>query len=604
MSSSIHIWLRAINAFVLLTAVACSTALAADAQAKLLGSVNDTPSVNAVLPALNDKDLSALSERSLHTKVHEVGMGRAAPKQFAKINLKSLTWTGMGDKQFAVVQIKATDAAAVRIGIDRRSFPKGLALIEYGTAMPELVYGPYESDLRSILAAEPYWLPVVEGDTVRLELQLDAGATPSGVLSVPTVSHLVTSVHRIANKNLGDIGDSGSCNIDINCPPHNATWLSRGDAVAKYYETTSSGGTGICTGTLVSNTSSATPIPAYFITANHCVASNARSMSMHFYWFFQRAVCNGPAPTTVTETTGGATFLGTVLANDQTLVVLNNRPPAGAVFAPWTNPGTVTVGQTLVALHHPSGDLKKYSSGTMQNFSGYLDGSSNTTSHIKMLWTQGTTEQGSSGSGLFNATGQFVGTLHGGNAACGANQTQPDWYGRFDQAYPTFAPWLNPGPGGPPPPPTPPAPMIPVAATLNSGVATNGSVAFDALVWYRIDTTAGMSSLNVTLTGLSADADLFLFRNGVTDTPDCDSVNANRDNETCTVNSPGAATWYIGVFGYEAANYTVTASVNSGVPVGSTGGGGGGSMDTTLLALLGLLSVLQANRVRRNRVRH
>ena len=97
----------------------------------------------------------------------------------------------------------------------------------------------------------------------------------------------------------------------------------------------------------------------------------------------------------------------------------------------------------------------------MQGFSSYSS-STNTAlgSHIRVGWTEGTTEGGSSGSGLFNANGELVGTLHGGGASC-TTSTSPDWYGRFEQAYTAqLQPWLTPGTGGPPPipPQTPPPP--------------------------------------------------------------------------------------------------------------------------------------------------
>lgn len=45
----------------------------------------------------------------------------------------------------------------------------------------------------------------------------------------------------------------------------------------------------------------------------------------------------------------------------------------------------------------------------------------------------GTTEQGSSGSGLWNPAGLLIGQLHGGSAACGNDL--PDWYGRLSVSW-------------------------------------------------------------------------------------------------------------------------------------------------------------------------
>ena len=45
----------------------------------------------------------------------------------------------------------------------------------------------------------------------------------------------------------------------------------------------------------------------------------------------------------------------------------------------------------------------------------------------------GTTEGGSSGSGLWNESHRLIGQLQGGFAACGNDD--PDWYGRFDVSW-------------------------------------------------------------------------------------------------------------------------------------------------------------------------
>jgi hypothetical protein len=68
-------------------------------------------------------------------------------------------------------------------------------------------------------------------------------------------------------------------------------------------------------------------------------------------------------------------------------------------------------------------------------------------------WEYGVTEPGSSGSCLLNASGQIIGVLSGGSAACsGTNDNGGyDIYGRFDTSWNSFgvntrrlSPWLDP----------------------------------------------------------------------------------------------------------------------------------------------------------------
>ena len=66
---------------------------------------------------------------------------------------------------------------------------------------------------------------------------------------------------------------------------------------------------------------------------------------------------------------------------------------------------------------------------------------------------------------------------------------------------------------------------------------------------------AGYSTLTITMSGGSGDADLYV-RNGAQSTLstyDCRPYK-NGNSETCTFNSPAAGTWYIDVYGYSAAS--------------------------------------------------
>src|ERR1019366_2148894 len=133
----------------------------------------------------------------------------------------------------------------------------------------------------------------------------------------------------------------------------------------------------------------------YFFTANHCLDNDdndvgasrahpaAAAATINTYWFFQTSVCG-------VDTASNVNF-------DWDLVRLNNAPPAGATFAAWNASPLSVAGVAADGIHHPEGDLKKISQGTTQGFQTFDDGSS----FITMLWMQGVTEPGSSGSGLF-----------------------------------------------------------------------------------------------------------------------------------------------------------------------------------------------------------
>lgn len=90
----------------------------------------------------------------------------------------------------------------------------------------------------------------------------------------------------------------------------------------------------------------------------------------------------------------------------------------------------------------------------------------------------------------------------------------------------------------------------PIDSTVN-----NVSVSQNAWQRYTIDLASGYSSLVVTMSGGSGDADLYT-RHGAqatTSTYDCRPYK-NGNNETCTHNNPASGTWHIDLRGYSTAS--------------------------------------------------
>ena len=105
-------------------------------------------------------------------------------------------------------------------------------------------------------------------------------------------------------------------------------------------------------------------------------------------------------------------------------------------FAGWTSQETsITSSPYFLGVHHPEGDIKKMAVTTNIVSSGY-DDKPGTKDHWKVIWQpdKGITQEGSSGSALFNSDHQIIGTLHGGKSRCD-NLTAPDYYGKMSDAY-------------------------------------------------------------------------------------------------------------------------------------------------------------------------
>ena len=106
---------------------------------------------------------------------------------------------------------------------------------------------------------------------------------------------------------------------------------------------------------------------------------------------------------------------------------------------------------------------------------------------------------------------------------------------------------------------------------LTNGIPVNDSVAYHAWKYYSVVVPEGATELVVATSGATADVDLYVRRGSLPGLTAYDfRPYTGSGNETVTVNAGtvpalSAATWYIGVYGYTAASYTVTAQVSTGL---------------------------------------
>ncbi len=265
----------------------------------------------------------------------------------------------------------------------------------------------------------------VAGSRITVEYQEPAAMAGQGALRIGQVTHAYRDVFGL----MKDLGDSGPCNNNVVCPV-GIPWENEINSVAII----TVGGSGLCTGQLLNNCASdGTP---YFLTANHCVSGGVGGWVFRFNW--ESPTCtptqNGPT----NQTVSGASLLVNSGGSDVALLELNSTPPAnyGVYYSGWDATGDTPANQTCI--HHPSGDVKKISfddqSAGMSNWGGAACW------HI-FAWDDGTTEPGSSGSGLWNEDHRLIGQLYGGTASCSNNVD--DYFGRFNVSYPLLQPHLG-----------------------------------------------------------------------------------------------------------------------------------------------------------------
>jgi lysyl endopeptidase len=391
----------------------------------------------------------------------QVGFGRLVPGlQTAAEAQSRLAWEARADgRQLAAIAVTSPGAVATRMGLRIESLPPGAVLRFYGASGTDA----FEVDAEEVARTPTlptYWSPVVESPTIVMEVDLPPGATAADVrIASPEVSHLIASPATgfpIAKA-------ASSCNVDATC--HQGTWSNESNAVARILYTRD-GSTYVCSGTLLADKDTSSSIP-YFLTANHCVSSQAAASTVQAYWFYRSSACDSGTRGSYRSTTGGGTLLYSSVTTDTTLLRLNAAPPAGVTYAGWVVGNTPPLGTYVTGIHHPGGDLQKISFGSLRAYYTCAPGSggnfscdgdwASTSTFFSVGWRDGVTESGSSGSGLFLDNGRYlVGQLYGGNGSC----TEPgsDFYGRFDVAYNAgMAKWLGQAQGTPSAPAATPA---------------------------------------------------------------------------------------------------------------------------------------------------
>lgn len=393
-------------------------------------------SVAALQPDLNDLDLLPLHTAS-HVQVakritdaqEEKGQG---PAIFAvTVELAVTLDAGVWDEPTPGIarwrtRVFSAEAQALLMVFNRFTVPAAAQLWIYDTAGVAL-QGPYTAANHT--ETGELWTAMVPGETAVIELQVPTEQKDQVTLSLGRLGH--------AFKNERDLGRSGSCNIDTACALGNG-WRNEIRSVVKLQIPSGLFSVGLCTGTLV-NTLAEDGTP-YVLTADHCGITSRSAANVVAYWNFQNSGCGGAANAVSTQSQPGATLRADDRGTDMTLIELNQRPQASfkVYYAGWDASGAG--GNSGVGIHHPAGDAKKISEFTSAlaaaDVSISVGGPSIPAWRVER-WSQGTTEQGSSGSGLWNQNRQIVGTLSGGSAACSGsvNNGLADFYARLDRQW-------------------------------------------------------------------------------------------------------------------------------------------------------------------------
>lgn len=364
------------------------------------------------------------------SKRRQIGIHRALPDEFTGDLVPHLDWVVDGDGQHtAAITFSAEGAVSLRIAVQAELPAGGSVRIFDGDGQPcGSAFTPADFN------TGPVWLPSAEGDTLTAQISLPS----TDVLDA--LSFTVTTVaHRFALLAPKAVPQCRG-HVDIPCVS-NASRRRTADTIGQMdYEDV--GGSYVCTGTLLNVGDTPNVFEPYFLTANHCVATNTVAATVEVSWFWQNTLCGGVRlDPRLASSFRGTEVLATSRAQDSTLLQFKETLPLGLFYSGWTS-RSVSNGTSVFSVHHPNGFAVQYSEGRVRRTANFNVDGNIVYDALETAWSRGLTEGGSSGAGLFTGIEEYlVGVLSGGYGDC---STTGDVFGPFRDFFPHVHQWLKP----------------------------------------------------------------------------------------------------------------------------------------------------------------
>jgi len=440
--------------FILLFSFALISAFVANAQRDIVGtpySFNHKDISLAVdridLPAFDKDELMA--EDAIKAK-------EGSPMRIGAMHHVNYTFDNSGRTDILPdgsklwrLTLHSPDAVAMAVFFSTFNIPEGATMHIYSSDRKVLTgtYTMKDIESNGVMPSE-----FIVGDEVTIEYHEPADVLYHGVITIDRVSHIYRTLADIAVGEKGSVDDAGDCHYHAVCS-EGAAWHDQINSVVRI---TISGSTGtyFCSGAMINNVRmDKTP---YVLSANHCL--DGSSSTFRFDFFYQFLNCDGTGISPAKYVQGGEikamisynSQTGTSTSSDFLLLLitkdLSQKTWSDSIyFAGWDASGVSSVG---IAIHHPAGVRKRFSF-PRQVFSY-------SSKYWGVNWytnpNRGCTEQGSSGSPLFNANRLIIGDLSSGASSC-ETPSGSDYYGKLSYSWTNnnntnnarkLQPWLDP----------------------------------------------------------------------------------------------------------------------------------------------------------------
>jgi hypothetical protein len=362
---------------------------------------------------------------------NQVGVNRSV---VVSPNTRAQKFVNPDGSQIIVLIIKSPRASGIGVHFRDFALADGEEVYVYGVATDSIVFGPFTD--KGPWGSGEFWSGTVDGDTAVIEFYKRTDENGQG-FEIFEVSHIFPELGSRLQSLEPEVSN---CEVDASC---------YGDfeknAVGRIIFN-ANGGTYVCTGTLLNNV--AQDWTPYFLTANHCVDTQAVAQTVEVFWFYQTTSCNSGVLRNWVHSPPGANLLAAQSSNDFALLRLLSNAPGGAAFSAWTS-AAQSPGTSVFGLHHPDGYIPpdipslsylRRSSGSIIS-TAYGCADTGLVSGYAINWTSGLTEPGSSGSGLWNSSHHLIGLDSCGNHTCPPNGLTI--YSKFANFYSQIRPYIG-----------------------------------------------------------------------------------------------------------------------------------------------------------------
>jgi hypothetical protein len=364
----------------------------------------------------------------------DAGASKSAPLRFAAATEVTVTpathgsWEAVPGGRIWRLRILSAGATDLNFGFSTYWLPEGATLHVYAEG-EDYVQGPYAAPDNK--AHGELWTPVLPGNSAVIELFVPAGAPEQPQILLSRIGRGYRDMFQ-RQKGASDAKAAGLCNIDIVCPVA-APWSNEIRSVARYSYIKDGNGY-LCTGSLIND--AVRDNRPFFLTATHCEVTPVNAASVIVYWNYKSPTCGQHSGGSLAQNQNGTLFRAARVDTDMKLLELEDMPDPSfnTYYAGWDNSGVVPSG--AVGIHHPGGFEKSISFSTNPIVTtDNCIGTGGINTHWDVTWSSGVTEQGSSGSGIWDPVShRIVGTLSGGGSSCDF-PFAADCYGKFSVAW-------------------------------------------------------------------------------------------------------------------------------------------------------------------------